>query len=696
MTEPRTPDDRSIASESPAAPTEASIPTTEASIPTAAPDSSDRPTQAWPSLAGPAPDPTTAAPPAGPVPDPWTAPLAADPAATPAASPAMTGGSAQFVAAPTFATTSPFEPAPSVPATHLATVEESGTSGAAAGAGGGRSRLRWGLAILGVVIVAVASFAIVSLVGGRPATSTAIGYMPADTFSYEEVRLDLPGDQRTKLASFLKAFPGFSDQSAIEPKLNDVLDRIVRAATKDRQTWTADIQPWFGGQLAFGTGLPDMSGLGAMNAGASNGLAVATITDRAKAIAWVTKTGIDVGTSISRSAYGDADLLVSADHGGVFAIGVNDKVMLAGPTVAVKAAIDGGGKGAFDQNDDVKAALATLDRDYVVFAVTRTRALAEAVVKQMAVTRPGVLDKTQIDETILGLVPAWQVMTARFENDAIVSSSVSPSWAIGFDGKNRASDVLGHVPARSIVYLDSHDIGPALTAVLAKFRALPEAAPAFAQFDQAMSLLGGFDAVFGWWGDTAFVVSPLDDGTIGAGLVIHPRDAVAADRLITTLDGFIALGGGSAGATTRTEDHDGTKVTILDLSAVPGMTSSGLPPGYKPEFAWAVNKDVVVIGYASSFVKAVLDAGPSTSLADDARFKALLGRVGADNLGMSFIDIAAIRGLIEPLAQAAAPADAWAFYIKEIQPYLKPLDAVISNVSKDGANDRSTGALTAH
>jgi hypothetical protein len=289
-------------------------------------------------------------------------------------------------------------------------------------------------------------------------------------------------------------------------------------------------------------------------------------------------------------------------------------------------------------------------------------------------------------------------MTARFENDAIVTSSVSPSWAIGYDGTNRASDVLGHVPAKSIVYLDSHDIGPALKAVLAKFRALPEAKPAFDQFDQALSLLGGFDAVLGWWGDTAFVVSPLDDGTIGAGLVIHPRDSAAADGMFTALAGYIALAGGSSGLATRTEDHNGTKITILDFSAVPGANPSagGLPPGYKPEFAWAVNKDVVVIGYASSFVKAVLDAGPGTSLADDARFKALLGRVGADNLGMSFIDIAAIRGLVEPLAQAAAPADAWAYYIREIQPYLKPLDAVITNVRKDGSSDRSTGVISAH
>ena len=626
------------------------------SEPVAGPDSSDSPTQAWSA----APEATTAA---------ATSPF--EPAA------AM----------------SPFEPATSVPASHVTTDPGSAPSATVAG---GRSRLRWGLALLGVVVVAIASFAIVSLVGGRPATSTAIGYMPSTTMSYEEIRLDLPGDQRTKLASFLKAFPGFSDQSAIEPKLNDILDRIVRAATKDKQTWTADIQPWFGGQLAIGTGMPDASQLegGSASAMAGSALVVATITDRAKAIAWLTTTA--AGASINRSTYSGADLLVPAEANGMYAVGVTDKVMLAGSTVAVKAAIDAGGKGALDQTDDIKAALATLDKDYVVFAVTRTRALADSAVQQIGRARPGVLDQTQLDETVLGLVPAWQAMTARFENDAIVTSSVGPSWAIGYDATNRPSDTLGHAPAKSIAYLDSHDVGPALTAILAKFRALPETKAAFAQFDQAVNLLGGFDAVFGWWGDTAFVVSPLDDGTIGAGLLVHPRDAAAADRLVTTLGGLLTLAGGSSGITTRTEDHNGTKITILDLSAVPGVSTQGLPPGYKAEFAWAANKDIVVMGYASSFVKAVLDAGPGSSLADDARLKNLLGRVGADNLGMSFIDINAIRGLLEPLAQSTAPADAWATYVREIQPYLKPLDAVISSVRKDGAVDRSTGSLTVH
>ncbi len=681
MTEPRSPDDQPI--DPATTPTAAPDPVAPSPVPS--PDPAESPTQAWPSLTG---QDAPLGPAQGSTPSPAVPTAASSPTAPDVQAPlAAVEGSTPDPAS------SPFEPAPSLPATRVAPVGETGTFGASAAASGARSRLRWVLALVGVLIVAVASFLIVSLVGGSPATSAAMGYMPAGIVSYTEVRLDLPGDQGAKLASFLRVFPGFSDQSAIDAKLDEVLDRIVRAASHDQQTWTSDIKPWFGGQLAFGAGLPETSLLGSSTAAANNGLGVATVTDRAKAIAWLLKTGDNA--SINRSTYADADLFISAEGGGTFAVAINDKVMLAGTTVAVKAAIDGGGKGTFDQNDDVKAALAALDKEYVVFGVVRARALADQYVKFIAASQPGILDKTQIDETVLGLIPAWQASFGRFEDDAVVMKSVGPSWAIGFDGANRASALVGHVPAKTIVYLDSHDVGPALTAILAKFRALPEAKAAFAQFDQAMSILGGSDAVFGWWGDTAVVVSQLDDGTIGGGLVVHPRDAAAADRLLTTLNGFVALGGGSAGVTTRTEDHNGTKITVIDLSAMPGMSNAVLPPGYKPEFAWASNADVAVMGYGRSFVAAVLDAGPGKSLADDSRFKALLGDVGADNLGMSFFDIAAIRGSVEPLAQAAVPADQWAYYVREIQPYLKPLDAAISNVRKDGGLDRSTNMLTA-
>jgi hypothetical protein len=640
MTEPQHPE----TPPAPAAPT-----------PGDATSSADSPTQAWPSLATPA----------------STAASAAAPDATPA--PAET-----------------WEPAERLPDNRVGRVGETGTFGAdpAAPVGHRGRSLRWAIALVGVALVAAVSIAVVSLVGGKPATSIAMGYMPADVVSYSEFRLDLPGDQRQKLASFMKPIPGFDDSSQFDTKLNELFDRLVALASHDQQTWTGDIAPWFGGQVAMGASVPTSTS--AMSA-ESGSLFVVTVKDRAKAIAWLEKTAADA--NFNRSTYGDADLLIASASDGAFAIGVNDKVMLAGSTVAVKAAIDTDGKSAWAANDDVEAALATVDRDYVMVGVTRLRAIADAFVQRMAEQSPGALDKTQIDDTILPMLPAWFANSGRFENDEFVTTSVGPAGKVGYDTSNHADGIVTHIPASTLLVSTEHDAGPTLSALLAKFRPLPEAKAFFTQLDQAMSLLGGFDAVVGWWGDTGLVVSKLDDGTIGGGLVVKPRDAAAADRLFSTLTGFVQLGGSSAGLTSRTVDHNGTKVTVVDLTAAT-VGSTPLPPGYKAEIAWAANADIAVVGYGEAFVDAVLDAGPGHSLADDARFKGLLDRVGSENIALTFLDIKAVRGLLEPLAQASAPADAWAQYTKSIQPYLQPIDALISSGRKDGSNDRGVTVIT--
>ena len=560
-----------------------------------------------------------------------------------------------------------------------------------------RAPIRWIVALVGVLVVAAGSFLIVSLAGGRPAASATLGYMPADVAVYSEVRLDLPGDQRQKLASFLHTgkFPGFADQAQIQPKIEDVFDRIVRFATHDKQTFTGNIEPWFGGQLAFGQAMPSSipAGGSAMSAGDQPLLGVATVTDRAKASAWVTSL-LD-SASLNRSTYNGADYFTSAGSTKVpFAIAVTDKVLLAGTEAEVKAAVDSNGNGPLASNADVKAAMATVEQDYAVLSLTRTRALIDTVAKLVASAKPGLLDQTQIDDTLIAMLPSWQVSTMRFEDDAISASGTQPSWNIGFDAKNEPSDLLGHVPANAIAYIDGHDTGPAYNAIVAKFRALPETKPFFDQYDQALSILGGNDAVTGWWGDTAVVVAPNADNTIGGGLLIHPRDAAAADRLLSTLKGFVQLGGSSLGLTVRDEDHNGTKITILDASKVAGATT--LPAGYKAEIAWAANQDVAVIGYGRDFVASVLDTGPGHSLADDARFKAGLSRVGAENIATSFVDITAIRKLVEPLVQAEASPEEWTRYTKEIQPYLAPFDVVVGATRKDGANDHSTSLITVH
>ncbi len=623
----------------------------------AEPTADESPTQAWPSLA---------APTAAPVETPSPSVLPSTPAAG-----------------------EPWEPSASLPSNRVDRVADTGTFGAPVGAPAtGRGRgLRWAIAIIGVVLVAAVSVVIVSLVGAKPATSVAMGYLPADVMTYTEIRLDLPGDQRQKLASFLKPIPGFSDSSQFDTKLDELYDQLLAAASQNQVLWTRDIAPWFGGQIGIGTKVPSSTLAATSDTG---NLIVVTIKDRAKAIAWLEK--IASSATVNRSTYGAADLLIPAAGNGAFAVGVTDQVLLAGSTDAVKAAVDTGGKGTWSTNDDVEAALATVDKDYVMLGVTRVKELATAFESLLAQQSPGTLDRTQLDETVVAMLPAWFANSGRFENDAFVTTSVGPAGNVGTQTANHADGIVGHIPATTLLVASQHDVGPTLAAILGKFRPLPETKDFFAQLDRSLSLVGGFDAVFGWWGDSALVVAKLDDGTVGGGLVIKPSDTAAANRLLTSLSGFVSLGGASAGVTTRTVDHNGTKVTIVDASQAAGMSS--LPPGYKAEIAWASNADIAVIGYGESFVNAVLDAGPGHSLADDARFKGLLDRVGAENIALTFVDIKSIRTLVEPIIQATAPADVWSQYTGHLQPFLQPIDALIATGRKDGSNDRGVTIIT--
>ncbi|MEA2576896.1 MAG: hypothetical protein QOD78_484, partial [Chloroflexota bacterium] len=88
-----------------------------------------------------------------------------------------------------------------------------------------------------------------------------------------------------------------------------------------------------------------------------------------------------------------------------------------------------------------------------------------------------------------------------------------------------------------------------------------------------------------------------------------------------------------------------------------------------------------------------LDAGAGQSLADDARFTALVGRVGAAHTAISFVDIAAVRGLVEGQLGKATPKER-ADYEESIKPFLTPFDAFVGATVTGGALDQQHALIT--
>jgi uncharacterized protein DUF3352 len=564
---------------------------------------------------------------------------------------------------------------------------------AAPGGGPRRSNVvRWAIALVGVAVVLGVTAAVFALTAGRPNVSAAVGYMPDNVVQYAEYRLDLPGDQRQKLAEFLSVFPGFKDQSTFDSKLDETFDKIVAAVSSNQQTYTADIKPWFGGIVAVGSAPPAAGESGSMSMMAVSGepLIVVTIKDKTKAADWI--AGLH-DAQLTRSEYNGAILFTATarDMGPTFAIAINDEVILAGTDAAVKKAVDSKGGGKLADDDQFKAAFGQVTDDYVGFMFMDYQASVQSYLDLLKSRAPEVLNSTAVDDELASLVPPWLGSVTRFESDALVTSAAFPSVDIGA-ASNKKSTLLGWAPPSTIAYTEVHDVGAALNALLERFRKLPEVSKALQQFDSTTGI--GIDGIFGWWGDAAGVVAEDGSGHLGGGLVIIPTDAAKAKAAADTLRGLLSLGGGQAGIKVTDVQHGDATITIVDFSALMGADAKMLPAGYKPELAFTLTDQVVVVGYGQSFVESVLDAGPGPSLADDARVQSLVKRVGEENVGFTFVDVRRMRELFEKVAQGKATADKWSQYVKEYQPFLLPFDAMAASVRKDGDLNRGSGVVT--
>ena len=104
------------------------------------------------------------------------------------------------------------------------------------------------------------------------------------------------------MAGFLSKFPGFADQASVQTKLYEVFDRIIGLASDNKQSYTANIEPWFGGQIAMGSGPVTPGRRSAQSVGdaqSASPLFVVTVKDQAKATAWLKST---LGDSLTRGA----------------------------------------------------------------------------------------------------------------------------------------------------------------------------------------------------------------------------------------------------------------------------------------------------------------------------------------------------------------------------------------------------------
>jgi hypothetical protein len=563
------------------------------------------------------------------------------------------------------------------------------------------SRSRWAVALGAVAVVTILTAAVVYALVGRSPDATVLGYVPSGTVVYGEVRLDLPGDQRREVGEFLSHFPGFADQAALDTKLDEVLDRLVSDASKGKQTFTANIKPWFDGELAFSAGpLPDpktiLKGPEGSGMDSARALALLSVKDEALARAWFADAFKQAGATTTTESYKDVELTIFAGKDGgpkaAFAI-LDGKVAVAGDVASVKAAVDTNGHGGFAEDPDAKAALDAPTGDHIGFVYLAlgpildwSQSLGQAVSGSTVLGVPAATT-----DAYAKFVPAWTAFWLRVEGDALVMEAAAPKPEANLGPtKDRASEVADHVPASAIALVINHDTGATLKQALDLYKAEPSLKEVTDAIDKGLGILGGADNAIGWIGDTGLVVNRSGE-SIEGGLVVLPTDVEDAKRLFTSIRNLAPLSG-VAGVTFRDEDYHGTTISVasIDVGALAGDAVK--IPLDKVEIAWAVTDEYVVLGTGPEFVKHVIDTTDATSLASNDRYEALLARVKAGT-GSVFVDIAAARDQIEGMIKSGDAAGLKK-YETDVRPFLAPFDALIASNSVGGDLARSTIVIT--
>jgi hypothetical protein len=262
------------------------------------------------------------------------------------------------------------------------------------------------------------------------------------------------------------------------------------------------------------------------------------------------------------------------------------------------------------------------------------------------------------------------------EADALVADLAAPAVAGVYDPKNAASEAATRLPATSVFYTGSRQVGDALVGTWAELKKQLEClgAPAGTadQIDGALAIVGGIEGLVGWADDLGIAVT-ADGTTWGGGLVLTSADPADPKRTADQLGSLLALAGGQGldGVTVGTETYgDGTIDTIKTGSDMAAVT-----------LAFSGQRGILAAG-TIEFVKAVVDTTEASSLASVDRYRAAIARAGGDGTGELYVDIAGIRDR----ALALMPAESRATYDAEVAPYLAPLDT-LAMVARAGDPD---------
>jgi Protein of unknown function (DUF3352) len=520
-------------------------------------------------------------------------------------------------------------------------------------------RVRWGVAGAIVLIVAlVTAGGAFVLSGAAGQKSLTAGVAPKNTIAFLEVRMDLPGDQGTKLADFMSHFPGFQDRALFNTALGKLLDRLVSAASLGVD-YTSDFKPWMQGEFslaeitmgsyargsavmpmmgaAFPTDPGPVSYAGWPTAGAQpSAVAIFALKDRVTAETWVSAQLKTRKMPFTSQDYAGTKLYTS----GSSAYALTDQDLFVGTVPGVEAALDTKTNGSLADNANYQAAMKSLSGDSLArFFVDGKAYVADTIDsmnQMMAAVSPAASARPTFAMSAAD-VPAWVAGAVRAESGQMVVNVTMPRTAADNLGLgNHASRLASLLPGTTVAVAEGHSIGKLVTAQMAKLdgQATGGMSAMLAQVKDVLSKIGGAD----WIGDGVAVVTK-DGPTISGGLVVETADANTASTKEANITNLATLASATCHVTSTDETYKGVTITLINI---PADVTGGIPLS----IAVAAKDNLIVAGYTDAFVKAVIDTTSSTSLASQSDYSNLMGLVGSSNEGSFYVNVPAVEDQI--------------------------------------------------
>jgi hypothetical protein len=546
--------------------------------------------------------------------------------------------------------------------------QQAGPTAAAGRAARPAGLLRWGVALVVVALVVGAASVGAVLLASGGTTSSIEGWIPSGTVVYLEGRADLPGDQRQNVGTILGTFPGFKDQATLDAKIDQALDQVLQ---KSGISWTTDLKPWVAGEIgvAVTRDLLDLASAAGKNPSAATApdrgvVVLASVKDVALATAWVAK---EAGGAPITTTYGDGSITTVDRNGMTLAWATRGTVLLLGPEVSVKAALDTKGASPVAASSGFTAARATAPSAYLGFGFIDTKSILDAMLATAGST--GSLPQACLDSALAAL-PDWAAGFAHASDGALLMDQVAPvpsgAPASSFAPKDTSSAIAARLPAGTLVALEGRQAGPALVALWSGLKAGIACDPAqkgsLDQVDTALAAIGGVDSLVGWAGDSALAVT-FDGTTWGGGLAAVATDPAGAARTLGQAKAALALAGGAAGITYTEQTYAGATIGIVTIPQMGGATI--------PALAVTAQGDLFALG-TLDFVKGILDTPAGGGLAAQAGYAHAIDLAGGAGTMDAYVNITGLRAGLETLI----PATEKASYDTNVQPFLEPFDAV--------------------